>query len=154
MSSDAIVRKANQGDLPSLIPLARRFVDETELPLTFDASSSASYMVGAMESEEFIFLVEEDNGIISGAIIGAVDKDFCKETCAYITKMYVEKEFRGLGTSRALVEAFQEEAKKLGASLVFSAATAGMGDRVEKLYVRLFQRYGYNVLGRVLVKEI
>ena len=59
-----------------------------------------------------------------------------------------------MGTARALVEAFQDEAKKLGASIVFASATAGMGDRVEKLYVRLFERYGFVTLGRILYKEI
>ncbi len=63
--------------------------------------------------ENTIVLVEDDNGVITGGILGSVDKDFCRESCAYVIKMYVETEFRGLGTARALVEAFQDEAKKL-----------------------------------------
>lgn len=146
--------KALLSDIPKLIPMARRFVDETSLPLTFDLDATYDHFVQSIENDDTIILVERDDDVITGAILGAVDQDFCKETCAYVTKMYVEKQFRGLGTSRALVEAFHEEAKKLGASIVFAAATAGMGNRVEKLYVRLFERYGYHVLGRVLVKEI
>ena len=68
--------------------------------------------------------------------------------------MYVEPEFRGLGTARELVEGFEIAAKRLGASIVFASATAGMGERVEALYVRLFEKFGYTVLGRVLFKEM
>ena len=152
--SSPIIRKANLGDLPVLIPMSRRFVGESSLPLTFDVEATISYLTFMMESENTIVLLEEDDGVITGGILGSVDQDFCRESCAYVIKMYVESEFRGLGTARALVEAFQDEAKKLGASIVFASATAGMGDRVERLYVRLFERYGYSILGRILYKEI
>ncbi len=152
--SSPIIRRANRHDLPFLIPMSRRFVEESSLPLTFDVEATTSYLTSAMESENTIVLVEDDDGVITGGILGSVDQDFCRESCAYIIKMYVEVEFRGLGTARALVEAFQDEAKKLGASVIFASSTAGMGDRVEKLYVKLFERYGFSTLGRVLYKEI
>ncbi len=152
--SRPIIRKANRSDLPFLIPMSRRFVEESSLPFTFDVEITTSYLTSMMETENTIVLVEEHDGIITGGILGSVDQDFCRESCAYVIKMYVEVEFRGLGTARALVEAFQDEAKKLGASIIFASATAGMGDRVEKLYVRLFERYGFTTLGRVLCKEI
>ncbi len=152
--SDRIVRKAERGDLPVLISMSRRFVEESNLPLNFDAKATASYLISAMESKNIIILVEVDDGVIAGGILGAVEQDFCRESCAYVIKMYVEAEFRGLGTARVLVKAFQDEAKILGASIVFASSTAGMGDRVEKLYVKLFERYGFVALGRVLYKEI
>ena len=152
--SNPIIRKANRDDLPFLIPMSRRFVKESSLPLTFDVDATTSYLTSMMDGKDTIVLVEDDDGIITGGILGSVGQDFCCESCAYVIKMYVEAEFRGLGTARALVEAFQDEAKKLGASVVFASATAGMGDRVEKLYVRLFERYGYTILGRILYKEI
>lgn len=152
--SNSIIRKADRNDLAFLIPMSRRFVKESSLPLTFDVDATTSYLTSMMEGENTIVLVEDDDGIITGGILGSVDQDFCRESCAYVIKMYVEAEFRGLGTSRALIEAFQNEAKKLGASIVFASATAGMGDRIEKLYVKLFERYGFATLGRVLYKEI
>ncbi len=152
--SNPIIRRAHRNDLPFLIHMSRRFVEESSLPYTFDAGVAHSYLSFMMESENTIVLVEEEDGVITGGILGSVDQDFCREKSAYVIKMYVETEFRGLGTARALVEAFQDEAKKLGASIVFASATAGMGDRVEKLYVRLFERYGFVTLGRVLYKGI
>ena len=149
-----IVRKAVQRDLLFLIPMSRRFVEESSLPFTFDVDATTFYLTSMMESESAIVLVEEDDGIITGGILGLVDRDFCRESFAYVIKMFVEVEFRGLGTSRVLVEAFQDEAKRLGASIIFASAAAGMGDRVEKLYVRLFEHYGFVTLGHMLYKEI
>ena len=149
-----IIRKVNNRDLPFLIPMFRRFVQETGLPFTFDVEATIFHITVLMESDDAIALIEDDDGIITGVILGSVEKDCCRELCAYVIKMYVEVEFRGLGTARALVEAFQDEAKKLGASIIFASSTAGMGDRVEKLYVNLFGRYGFVTLGRVLYKEV
>lgn len=153
-ASDPVIRDATIDDIPRLLSLAERFVKESELPFTFDIDVSNAHFTYVIEDKEYIFIVEEDDGVITGGIMGALDQDFCKETSAYITKMYVEKELRGFGTSRDLVEAFQARAEMLGASAIFASATAGMGERVEQLYVKLFQRYGYKVLGRVLVKEL
>ena len=154
--SNPIIRRANRGDVTFLIPMFRRFVQETGLPFTFDVEATTFYLISMIEIENVIILVEEeeDDGILTGVIVGSVDQDCCHELCAYVVKMYVEVEFRGLGTSRALVEAFQDEVKKLGASIIFASSTAGMGNKVEKLYVNLFGHYGFETLGRVLYKEI
>lgn len=146
-----MIRKAKPEDLDALCSLAKRFVSETSLPLTFDAELSRNTFWNLIHNG--IILVDDD-GVIAGVITGAVDRDFCVEPVAYITKMYIEREFRGLGSSRDLLKAFEEEVSKLGAKIIFASATAGMGERVEKLYVRLFERAGYKVLGRVLAKEI
>lgn len=153
-SNETLIRYITEADIPALIPMAQRFVDESSLPLTFSEEMTRLTFRNAIHHDHVIALVEDCDGTLTGGIIGVVDKDFCNETCAFVSKMYVEKEVRGLGTARALVEAFQDEAKKLGASVVFASATAGMGDKVEKLYVRLFEHFGYEVLGRVLVKEL
>ncbi len=151
---DAIISKAERSDLPVLISMSRRFVAESSLPFTFDVKATASYLISAIESENTIVLVEVEDEVITGGILGSVEQDFCRESCAYVTKMYVESEFRGLGTARRLIISFQDEAKDLGASIVFASSTAGMGDRIEKLYVKLFERYGFVTLGRVLYKEL
>ena len=68
---------------------------------------------------------------------------------AYVTKLYAEKEFRGLKVSINLIKAFEEETKGM---LIFTSATAGISEEIEKMYVHLFEHAGYSVLGRVLVK--
>lgn len=149
-----MIRPAEEKDLPTLIGMAERFVSESELPYTFNASLTTWTFRTAISDPSSILLVEEVDDALGGGIMGTVSRDFCNEYAAYITKMYVEREFRGLGTSRDLIAGFHDAAKLLGASLVFAAATAGMGERVEKLFVHLFVKQGYRTLGRVLVREI
>lgn len=149
-----MIREARPEDLDSLCGMARRFVAETSLPLTYDAELTRQTLWSAIHSPENILLVSDSNGVLCSAVMGFIDRDFCVESCAYITKLYIEKEFRGLGASRSLLSAFDTEAKRRGAKVLFASATAGMGGRIESLYVKLFERAGYSVLGRVLVKEI
>lgn len=149
-----MIRKAKVEDLPELFSIAERFTEESSLKLTFDREVANTTFFKYINGENTIFLIYEYDNLITGGIMGVVQRDFHKESSAYITKLYIEKEFRGLSISRYLLEEFEVEASKLGASMIFSSATAGMGERVEKLYSNLFKRYGYQVLGRVLVKEM
>ncbi|MCH8330637.1 MAG: hypothetical protein IH946_04540 [Bacteroidetes bacterium] len=132
--------------------MARRFVSETNLPLTFDEELTRDILWNAINDDNSILLVDDQDGVLAGAIMGYMDTDFCKEYSAYITKLFIEKEFRGFRVSMDLIRAFEEETKN--AKLLFTSATAGMGERIEKLYVHLFRKAGYSVLGRILVKEI
>lgn len=134
--------------------MARRFVTETSLPLTYDAELTRQTLWAAIHGPENILLVSVSNGVLCGAIMGFVDRDFCAELTALVLKLYVEREFRGLSVSRELVMAFDAEARQRGAAIIFAAVTASMGERAEGLYVNLFQKTGYSILGRVLVKEI
>ena len=145
-----MIRNAEEKDLYPLCEMARRFVAETGLPYTFSEEITRDTFWSAINTDE-ILLVDVEDGIIMGAVMGHVDRDFCEEYSAYINKLYIEKEFRGLCNSRDLIKAFEKEAGN--AKLLFTSATAGMGERIEKLYVHLFKKAGYSVLGRVLVKE-
>lgn len=150
-----MIREAQPQDLNDLCDMASRFVAETELPLTYDPERTRNTFWVAINNPDVILLVDDVDGVLAGAVMGAVEEDeFCEESCAYLTKLYCEKEFRGLGGARALASAFDVAARNAGASIVFASSTAGMGERVETLYVRLFERIGYTVLGRVLVKQL
>ncbi len=151
-----MIRLATESDLGALYIMARRFVEESDLPFTFDLEATHRTLYHAVKRENQILLVDydEEHRVICGGIMGHVSQDFCKEKAAYVSKMYVQPEFRGLGPARELVEGFEIEARRLGATICFSSATAGMGGRVEALFVRLFEKFGYEVLGRVLAKEL
>ena len=146
-----MIRPATPEDFVPLCNMARRFVGETNLPVTFDEELTRQTLWGAINDEGSILLVADHDGVLTGAIMGYMERDFCKEYSAYITKLYIEKEFRGLKVSMDLIRAFEIETKE--AVLLFTSATAGMGERVEKMYVHLFEHAGYSVLGRILVKE-
>ncbi len=150
------VRKAVLGDVENLVDMGQRFAGETELPMTYDNGRAFASFARAIREDDVILLVWETDGkVLAGLVLGRVaDDEFCSQRCCYIMKFYVEQEFRGLSVARDLLEAFDYEAHNMGADVLFASATAGMGPVVEKLYVRLFEKQGYNVLGRVLVKEL
>ena len=146
-----MIRDAIAEDLEPMCNLARRFVAESNLPLTFDYDATRKLFWEAINNEESIFIVAVEEGMIAGVIMGYMDRDFCVEYNAYITKVYVEKEFRGVVSAKHLITAFEAKVKK--SSLIFASATAGIDERIEKLFVNLFKKSGYSVLGRILVKE-
>ncbi len=148
------IRNAVADDLNDLCAMAKRFVAESDLPFTYSDEASRRSFWHAIQNDDMILLVWADDDVIGGAVLGLVEQDFCYESMGYMLKFYVEQEFRGLDVSRELVRAFENAAARKGARIVFTSSTAGMGERVEKMYVRLFEKQGYNVLGRVLVKEI
>ena len=148
------VRSAVAEDLDNLCSMAKRFVAESALPFTYSEDASRRSFWAAIQNDDAILLVWESEGVLGGGVLGLVDRDFCFEASAYMLKFYVEQEFRGLAVSRELLRAFENVVARKGARAVFTSSTAGMGERVEKMYVRLFEKEGYNVLGRVLIKEI
>ena len=132
--------------------MAQRFLAETQLPLTYSAENTRATIWAAIHSP-LIFLVWQGEETLGGMVMGDYEHDFTEETAAYVMKFYVERELRGMNVARELLQAFDAEVKQRGASVVFASSTAGMGPTNETLYVRLFEHEGYNVLGRVLVKE-
>ena len=107
-----MIRKAVADDLYPLCEMARRFVNETNLPLTFDEELTRGTFWVAINDDDSILLLDDQDGVLTGAIMGYMERDFCKEYSAYITKLFIEKEFRGLHVSIDLIKAFEQETEK------------------------------------------
>ena len=146
-----MIRDAKPEDLDQLCYMARRFVEESKLPYTFDMDLTRNLLWEAIHDEESILLLDIREDIVVGVIMGYMNRDFCVEYSAYITKLYVEKEFRGRIAVKQLISAFESRVEK--AVVIFASATSGIDERVEKLFVNLFVKSGYSVLGRILVKK-
>lgn len=149
-----MIRHAEPRDLEAIVGLARRFTEESGLPVTFNAHRARATAWQAIHDPEWVFLVDEADDVIAGVAMLTFECDWYDEILAYVAKFYVEKEFRPLGTAQALVRELVAEAENRGARMVFASATAGMGERVERAYVRLFERAGFQVLGRIISKEL
>lgn len=147
------VRKAEPKDLEALCSMVQRFSAETDLHLTFSQSGARQTMWAAIHNKDSIVLVWDTGEVLGGAIMGYVDRDVFVELVAYVTRLYVEREFRGTRVARELLDSFDKQSQTQGARISFASATAGFGERNEKLFVRLFEKRGYNVLGRVLQRE-
>lgn len=147
-----IIRKAAPGDYEALVSLAKDFTAESGLPLTFSAERARETLWASMHHPEIDFLVEYDE-VLTGAMILTYENNYYDETCAYVEKFFVHREFRGRGTSDNLLRAMIPACEARNAKLIFASATAGMGERIEKLYVRLFERHGFTVLGRIIMRR-
>jgi len=146
-----LIRDAEPKDLDQLCALAKRFIEESQLPYTYDPELTRNNWWEAIHDEETILVLDVEEDIVAGMVMGYVHTDFCVESSAYLTKLYVEKEFRGIIKAKDLVSAFEERVKE--AVIVYASATSGIGERTETLFVKLFERSGYHVLGRIMAKE-
>lgn len=141
----AFIRKAVPDDLENLLDMGARYASES--PLTYDPLLARETIGRLIHTQ--IVLVEESGPVLSGFVFGYLERSFTVEICATISKFFVEKEFRGLGTSVHLVEGFAVEAKRQGASMIFTASHLGeMFGRV------LSRRCGFTIAGHALLKEL
>ena len=147
-------RAATERDFVDLVDLARAFVKETGLRLTFNEVRARETLWAAIHSPAVDFLVEEVDGVLAGVAMITYENAYYDEVCAYVEKLFVHREFRGLGAADLLVNGALDTCRGRRAKIVFASATAGMGERVEKLYVRLFERHGFSVLGRIIARTL
>lgn len=150
----AIVREAVAEDYEELVSMAKHFTEISELPLTFNVERARLTLWALIHDPDVDVLVETQEGVVSGGVCVSYEASYYDEICAYVEKFFVHKEFRGIGTSDNLLRALLKTCKKRNAKVIFASATAGMGERVEKLYVRLFERHGFSVLGRIIMRTI
>ena len=146
------IRAATPYDLDQLVELGARFLEESKLPITYHPERARSAFLNAMRHPDGQVLVAVEGDVVAGIVILGYERDFTHEVCAYVEKLYVHAEFRGLGTADELVDAACAQAEAAGAAVMYAAATAGMGKIVERLFVRLFERHGFAALGRTLMR--
>jgi GNAT superfamily N-acetyltransferase len=147
--ADRIIRVATLADIPALLLLAERFVSESSYGMEFDEAGSREYLEMVLQHPDVALFVTDD---VSAGMLVTVAKDWCVRPVLYVEKMYVSPQERGRGLSRALVCAAINFAKLNNCSHIFSTATAGMGERVSKLFENLFAKDGFTSCGGVLVK--
>ena len=148
------IRPAVEADIPELISMGLSALQESSIPFTADTELASQVLLNGIHSDTHIHLVEDNGEILTGYITGVVERDFTVELFAYMMKMYVRRKFRGSGTARALLAAFNEEAENLGASMFFASSTYQYNEIEEKQFVNLFHKHGYETLGSVLMRRI
>lgn len=147
--TNRVIRVATVADIPALLKLAEKFVSESSYGMEFDPVGAAEYLGVVLEHPDCALFVTDD---VSAGMLVSVAKDWCVRPVLYVEKMYLSPEQRGRGLSRALVCAAITFANLRDCSHIFSTATAGMGERVSKLFENLFAKDGFTHCGGVLVK--
>jgi len=153
-----MIRYAEAKDYESLVRGAKAFTQESGLPLTWSERHARETIWAQIHDPSVDFIVEVERAdfedVITGGAIIVYDQDYYEETCAIVQKFFVYREFRGRGTSDNLLKGVLGTCVKRGALLVFAQAGAAMGWRMEKLFVRLFQRHGFEILGRAIMRTL
>lgn len=149
-----ICRRAQAGDYEGLVDMARIFTEESGLPLTFNEEHARETLWASLHRPEMDFIVVVDQDLVVAGTIIVYEAGYYDEICAYVDKFFVHREFRGLAASDTLLQGVLTHAGERQAKLIFATATAGMGASIEKLYVRLFRRHGFEVLGRIIMREV
>lgn len=145
------IRPATLEDMPQLLQMGEKLCEPS--PLTF-SPEGARKTISIIVQNDIVLVEDVGDGVLSGFIFGYVIQEFTVEPCAHVDMFYVEPELRGKGTSRALLNGFETEAIARGAKIIYAATHTGAGTRVEQLYVNLFKRFGYEVVGRTLARLI
>ena len=149
-----MIRDAGMDDLGALLRLARISTTDSDLPFTFNEHRAGATLRALISKADVDFLVAVEDGVLLATAILVYEASYYTEVAAYIDKFFVHKELRGVGVSRELLAHCVLRCKERGARVIFASATAGMGERVEKLYVKLFERQDFTVLGRILMRTL
>jgi GNAT superfamily N-acetyltransferase len=149
MSSAGLrVRRACSDDLPTLIRLAHRMQQESELAfLPFDPGKVTFSMMRCITSEMHYAAVAELDHQIIGFLGGlVVEYPFCRERLAHDLGFYVVPEHRASSAAVRLLRAFRSWAKERGAREVCVAVS--LGGEIDRIGAFL-ERSGLRKMGGV-----
>ncbi len=131
------VRQATHDDLFDVLVLARQFSKEASEMHKWDKEKVEAQLVSAIDSSDHTLLVaEEDNGDISGGLLGIATELYINHTkVAAELAWFMSKEYRGGKQAIKLIEAFEAWGKSVGAEYVIMADIKSVAD-LSPLYKR------------------
>jgi GNAT superfamily N-acetyltransferase len=140
MSASAIIRAAEMADLDRLTQIIRETIEsygyifelEVELPDFLDYEG----FYGQHKGE--LYVIEVD-GVIAGC--GALKLD---KSIPYLSRIYVDERFRGLGYGKAIVQFLMDRNEKLG-----NDELELWSDTLFRTAHKMYESMGYVFTGRV-----
>lgn len=100
----------------------------------------------------YLTLVAKIDGRPVGVLVARVGRSFFQELECDIEMFYLVPEARGTGISRNLIEKIIDLGKSLGVKLFYTSCLSGMGQENEKLFVNLWSKFGFKMLGVVMIR--
>lgn len=144
------IREATAEDIPTLLEYGNRFVPHLGFPIEADSVSLENTFYQLIDEPNCILLVDEG---VKGAIGGIIYPHFFNTRSFVCQEVFwwVSEDERKSGLGGKLIKAFEEKARKKGASrigmiCILNDETSGLDDYYRKL--------GYRELESTFVKEL
>ncbi len=144
--------KVERNDAMRLLPAARLFAHEANLPGRFNADNFISTIVSLFDSGIlFCYGIDGEDGV-DGGIGGITHQDLTSgDKVAMELFWFMKPEVRGSRDAIRLFDAYEQEAKARGCRRVMMATICGLGDeRISELY----KRRGYTEFERHFIKDL
>lgn len=115
---DAVIRKGEKKDLPQVLELIRELAAFEKAPHEVTNTLVDLERDGFGERPAFSFHVAELNGLIVGIALYFVKFSTWKGKGLFLDDLIVSEKYRSKGIGKKLLDAFMNEAKKIGAKQV------------------------------------
>jgi len=149
------VRPATVDDIPCYMDLAEAFVATTPVShiIPFDRTGTAAFIESALDNENIIVLVAEDDGKLIGITAAIAYPMYFNPAKLVVQELwwYIKPDERGGSASKLLFQEIEKWGMSKQAEAMFMVALDN--DRVETM-VKLYGRLGYTPTERTFVKEL
>lgn len=98
-------------------------------------------------------IIVKDGDKAVGFASMVLQHSFFEEPEADVEMFFILPEYRGTGVARALCKFMIETAEANGAKLIFSSCLSGIDGKNNSLYINLWRKFGFEILGTVLVRS-
>ena len=131
-------------------------------PVYFAESPTYNFLTPDLENTRLIVeqyvnggnicLIAKDEGKVVALACASLMRTFYKEVECDVNMFFIAPSHRGNGLSRELVETIVTQAELNNAKIIYSSCFSGMGENNNNLYINLWKKFGFQVLGTVMIR--
>lgn len=144
------VRQAKIQDRDEFVRLANLFLTESSYPIKMNLMKLMTSFLRAIELDEIVLFVAEDNNKLVGMLVGVVNESlFSNDKIASELAWFVEKEYRGTSMALRLLAEFEKWAKLQDCSFIAMIDLHRVND-LENMYNKL----GYELAEKTYMKKV
>ena len=144
-----VIRKIEKSDNPFVAAMIRKVFDEYDVPRekTVFTDSTTDFLYETFQTNGSVFWVVEVNDNIAGSC-GIYPTEGLDKNCAELVKLYLAKEYRGLGIGKMLLLKSINKAKEMGYEQLYLESFPQFFEAID-----LYKKQGFYVLENNLGKS-
>lgn len=146
-----MIREATEADIEDLLVLGWEMHQESRYSsMSYDLEKVTVLFLTAIQSDSYIFLVAENDGVVIGGFLGCVMPQwFSTDLCAYDFSLFIHKDFRGGSTAAKLAKKYVSWATAQGVNPENISAGITTGVQTEKT-TKLYEAIGFKQSGVIM----